>query len=300
MRKIAATNGALAEVPDAAPSSLLKTLGIRVRDARARHGMTRRMLARDSRISERYLAELESGRGNLSIVLLKRLAAAIDVPLTELVDEGPRPPAEYLMLTQRLRRLTPDELIQAATLITNRFGRSSNRLDRIALVGLRGAGKTTLGKLLATQLGWEFVELSHAIEREASVPLAEIFEFGGQAAYRRYELRALESVVSGRRGIVLAAGGGLVAEAASLERLLDACYTVWVQASPQEHWDRVLNQGDYRVRAGTRDSEALADMRRILAQRESLYRMADARLDTSSKTISQALKELVKLVAKRA
>ena len=105
MRKIAATNGALAEVPDAAPSSLLKTLGIRVRDARARHGMTRRMLARDSRISERYLAELESGRGNLSIVLLKRLAAAIDVPLTELVDEGPRPPAEYLMLTQRLRRL---------------------------------------------------------------------------------------------------------------------------------------------------------------------------------------------------
>ena len=108
------------------------------------------------------------------------------------------------------------------------------------------------------------------------------------------------SVVSGRRGIVLAAGGGLVAEAAGLERLLDACYTVWVQASPQEHWDRVLNQGDYRVRAGARDSEALADMRRILAQRESLYRMADARLDTSSKTISQALKELVELVAKRA
>jgi XRE family transcriptional regulator, aerobic/anaerobic benzoate catabolism transcriptional regulator len=300
MRKIATANGELAEVPDAAPSSLLKTLGIRVRDARARHGMTRRMLARDSRISERYLAELESGRGNLSIVLLKRLAAAIDVPLTELIDEGPRPPAEYLMLTQRLRRLTPEELTQATALITKRFGRSSNRLDRIALVGLRGAGKTTLGKLLATQLSWEFEELSHAIEREAGVPLTEIFEFGGQAAYRRYERRALENVVNGRRGIVLAAGGGLVSEAATLERLLDACYTVWLQASPQEHWDRVLNQGDYRVRAGTRDSEALADMRRILAQRESLYRMADARLDTSGKTIPDALKELVKLVAKRA
>jgi XRE family aerobic/anaerobic benzoate catabolism transcriptional regulator len=300
VRKIAAANEALAEVPDAPASALLKTLGIRVRDARARHGMTRRMLARDSRISERYLAQLESGRGNLSIVLLKRLAAAIDVPLTELVDEGPRPPAEYLMLTQRLRRLTSEELTQAAALITRRFGRSNNRLDRIALVGLRGAGKTTLGKLLATQLGWEFVELSQAIEREAGVPLAEIFEFGGQAAYRRYELRALESVVSGRRGIVLAAGGGLVAEAPTLERLLDACYTVWLRASPQEHWDRVLNQGDCRVRAGTRDSEALADMRRILAQRESLYRMADARLDTSGKTIPSALKELVKLVAQRA
>jgi XRE family aerobic/anaerobic benzoate catabolism transcriptional regulator len=204
------------------------------------------------------------------------------------------------MLTQRLRRLTTAELTQAAALITKRFGRSCNRLDRIALVGLRGAGKTTLGGLLATQLGWEFVELSQAIEREAGVPLAEIFEFGGQAAYRRYELRTLETVVSSRRGIVLAAGGGLAAEAATLERLLDACYTIWLQASPQEHWDRVLNQGDYRVRAGTRDSEALADMRRILAQRESLYRMADARLDTSGKTIPEALKELVKLVPKRA
>jgi XRE family aerobic/anaerobic benzoate catabolism transcriptional regulator len=261
--------------------------------------MTRRMLARDSRISERYLAELEAGRGNLSIVLLKRLAAAIDVPLTELVDEEPRPSAEYLMLTQRLRRLTSEELTQSAAMITKRFGRSRNRVDRIALVGLRGAGKTTLGKMLAAHLGWEFVELSRAIELEAGVPLPEIFEFGGQAAYRRYELRVLEAIVSAKRGIVLAAGGGLVAEAAALERLLDACYTVWLQASPQEHWARVLNQGDYRVRAGARDSEALADMKRILAQRESLYQMSDARLNTSGKSIPEALKELVTLVARR-
>lgn len=300
MRKIVATKGTRTETPGTASSDLLKTLGTRVRDARARHGMTRRMLAHDSRISERYLAELESGRGNLSIVLLKRLAAAIDVPLTELVDEGPRPPAEFVMLTQRLRRLTSEELAQAAAIIRKRFGRSDNRLDRIALVGLRGAGKTTLGKLLAAHLGWEFIELSRAIEREAGVLLAEIFEFGGQAAYRRYELRALEAVVGARRGIVLAAGGGLVAEAATLQRLLDTCYTVWLQASPQEHWDRVLNQGDDRVRVGTCDSEALADMRRILAQRESLYQMADAPLDTSGKSIPEALKELVKLVAKRA
>jgi XRE family aerobic/anaerobic benzoate catabolism transcriptional regulator len=245
------------------------------------------------------LAELEGGRGNLSILLLKRLAAAIDVPLTELVDERPRPSAEYLLLTQRLRRLTSEDLAQAAAMIAERFGGSPKRSDRIALIGLRGAGKTTLGQLLAAKLGWEFVELSSAIEREAGVPLAEIFEFGGQAAYRRYELRALERILNASRRIVLAAGGGLVAETAALERLLDACYTVWLRASPREHWDRVLDQGDYRVRIGTRDREALADLQRILAQRESLYGMADAQLNTGAKTVAEALEELVELAARR-
>jgi XRE family transcriptional regulator, aerobic/anaerobic benzoate catabolism transcriptional regulator len=299
MGKSANTEQMLPKVPHEPAGELLKTLGTRVRDARARHGMTRRMLARDSRISERYLAELEGGRGNLSILLLKRLAAAIDVPLTELVDEGPRPSAEYLLLTQRLRRLTSEDPAQAAAMIAERFGRSPKRSDRIALIGLRGAGKTTLGQLLAAKLGWEFVELSGAIEREAGVPLAEIFEFGGQAAYRRYELRALERILNASRRIVLAAGGGLVAETAALERLLDACYTVWLRALPREHWDRVLDQGDYRVRIGTRDREALADLQRILAQRESLYGMADAQLNTSAKTVAEALEELVELAARR-
>ena len=169
MRKAANSEQMLPETPQEPASELLKTLGARVRDARARHGMTRRMLARDSQISERYLAELESGRGNFSILLLKRLAAAIDVPLTELVDEGPRPSAEYLLLTQRLRRLTAENLAQASAMIAERFGRSHERSERIALIGLRGAGKTTLGQLLAAELGWEFIELSSAIEREAGV-----------------------------------------------------------------------------------------------------------------------------------
>jgi XRE family transcriptional regulator, aerobic/anaerobic benzoate catabolism transcriptional regulator len=287
------------EGPCETSSDLLKMLGGHVRDARARHGMTRRMLARDSHISERHLAELESGRGNFSIVLLKRLANAINVPLSELVDEGPRPSAEYQMLAQRLRRLEPRELALAASLIMKRFGRLEDRSGRVALVGLRGAGKTTLGTLLAKHLGWDFVELSRAIESEAGVTLAEIFEFGGQAAYRRYELRALEQVLTGKRGIVLAAGGGLAAETPAFERLLDACYTIWLQASPQEHWDRVIAQGDLRIRAGTRDTEALKDMERILAQRESLYRLADARLDTSGKGIPAALGELAGLVERR-
>ena len=299
---MAASGSAKARVIEAHPRAardLLETLGGRVRDARARHGMTRRMLARDSGISERYLAELESGRGNLSIVLLRKLASAIDVPLTELVDDGPQPPAEYVLLTQRLRRLEPNELAQAASMIIEHFGRRCDRLKRIALIGLRGAGKTTLGTMLAEHLGWEFVELSRAIESEAGVELGEIFEFGGQAAYRRYELRALEKIISGKDRIVLAAGGGLVSEAPSLERLLDACYAVWLRASPREHWDRVISQGDLRVRKGTKDAEALADMRKILAQRESLYRMADAQLDTSGRKAGDSLDELIKLVARR-
>jgi XRE family aerobic/anaerobic benzoate catabolism transcriptional regulator len=280
-------------------SELLKMLGERVRDARARHGMTRRMLARDSQISERHLAELESGRGNFSIVLLKRLAAAINIPLPELVDESPRPSVEYQMLVQRLRRMESHDLTEAASLIAQRFGYASDRADRIALVGLRGAGKTTLGSRLAHHLGWDFIELSAAIETEAGMTLAEIFEFGGQAAYRRYELRVLEKILADKRGIVLAAGGGLAAETGAFERLLDACYTVWLQASPKEHWDRVIAQGDLRVRIGTRDSEALRDMQQIMAQRESVYRLADAQLDTGGKGIPAALSELIVIVERR-
>jgi XRE family aerobic/anaerobic benzoate catabolism transcriptional regulator len=287
------------EEPGEAVSNLLRMLGNRVRDARARHGMTRRMLARDSNISERYLAELESGRGNLSIVLLKRLAAAIDVPMAELIDEGPRPSTAYQMLAQRLRRLEPRDLELVSSMVKQRFGRSSERMDRIALVGLRGAGKTTLGTLLAERMGWDFVELSTAIEGEAGVALAEIFEFGGQAAYRRYEVRALEKVLNRQGGIVLAAGGGLAAETPAFERLLDACYTVWLKASPEEHWDRVIEQGDLRVRDGIRDSEALRDMRRIIAQRENLYQLADAQLETGGKGVEATLAELMEIVEGR-
>ena len=287
------------EAPSETSSELLKMLGGRVRDARARHGMTRRMLARDSQISERHLAELESGRGNFSIVLLKRLAAAINIPLAELVDEGPRPSVEYQMLAQRLQRLKPRDLALVASLISHRFGYASDRADRIALVGLRGAGKTTLGSLLAKHLGWDFIELSRAIESEAGMTVAEIFEVGGQAAYRRYELRALEKVLTERRKIVLAAGGGLAAETGAFERLLDACYTVWLQASPKEHWDRVIGQGDLRVSIGTQDRDALRDMRQILAQRESVYRLADARLDTGAKGITAALAELIGIAERR-
>jgi XRE family transcriptional regulator, aerobic/anaerobic benzoate catabolism transcriptional regulator len=284
------------ENSEAAPLSrpdYLRLLGARVRDARARHGMTRRMLARDSGISERYLAELESGRGNFSIVLLRRLASAIDVSLSELVDEQPPPSVEYVLLAERLRRLSSSDLESANELLTKRFGDLSIRRDRIALIGLRGAGKSTLGALLAEHLGWEFVELSREIESVAGVAVDEIFDLWGQAAYRRYERRALERILRSRTRFVIATAGGLVSEPSTFQRLLESCWTIWLKASPREHWDRVIGQGDLRVREGTGDEQALVDMRRILAQRDELYGKADARVITGGKTVPQALKELV-------
>ena len=280
--------------PACSSSEYLATLGRRVRDARARHGMTRRMLAHDSGISERYLAQLESGLGNFSIVLLRRLAKAIDVSVAELVnDESPQPVA-YRLLVERLRRLKPAELSEASTMLTQRFGDRSGRAERIALIGLRGAGKSTLGAALAKHLGWRFVEMSREIEAEAGIRVAEIFDLWGQAAYRRYERRALERIVRMPPKIVLATGGGLVSEPATFGRLLDSFFTVWIEASPQEHWDRVIRQGDQRV-AGSGDTEALADMRRILAQRDPLYGKADVRLQTRGKTARQSLRELINL-----
>jgi XRE family aerobic/anaerobic benzoate catabolism transcriptional regulator len=253
------------------------------------------MLAHDCGVSERYLAQLEGGRGNLSIVLLRRVAAAIDVPLAELVSEE-LPAVEYALVAERLRRLKPSELTEAAAILAKRFGDDAARADRIALIGLRGAGKSTLGALLAERLGWSFVELSREIERETTVGVNEIFDLWGQAAYRRYERRALERVVLTRSRVVIATGGGLVSELPAFERLLDTCYTIWLQASPQDYWERVLRQGDYRVSDGVGVKQAMADMRRILAQRESLYSKADARLDTSGKSPAASLRELMTLV----
>jgi XRE family transcriptional regulator, aerobic/anaerobic benzoate catabolism transcriptional regulator len=280
--------------PASSSSQYLAALGRKVRDARARHGMTRRMLAHDSGISERYLAQLESGLGNFSIVLLRRLARAIDVPVADLVSEEPPPPVAYSLLVERLRRLKPAELSRASAMLTDRLGDRSGRAERIALIGLRGAGKSTLGAALAKQLGWRFVEMSREIETEAGIRVGEIFDLWGQAAYRRYERRALERIVRMPPRIVLATGGGLVSEPATFGRLLDSFFTIWIEASPEEHWDRVIGQGDLRV-AGSGDSEALADMRRILAQRDPLYGRADARLQTRGKSARQSLRELIHL-----
>jgi XRE family aerobic/anaerobic benzoate catabolism transcriptional regulator len=281
---------------DAADEQLLRLLGDRVRELRARRGMTRRILARDSGVSERYLAQLEGGQGNVSIVLLRRLAQALGVPLPRLVSDEPDDAVDLLHAVELLRGLGPDRLAEARVLLARTFqaGDASLRRGRIALIGLRGAGKTTLGKPLAERLGVPFIELDREIERASGVSLGTIFEFYGQAGFRRLERTSLEHVIEQHPRFVLATGGSIVSEPATFAHLLAACYTIWLHASPAEHMQRVVAQGDMRPMAGNRES--MADLQRILAGRESLYRRADADVDTGSRSPEDSLESLLAAV----
>lgn len=270
----------------------LQQLGARVREARMRLGLSRKALAGRSGVSERYLAQLESGQGNISILLLRQVASALQTPLTELLGEREGHPIELTLLIQYLEKLSPKKLIQAKAILSSAFGEQDPlvRRNRIALIGLRGAGKSTLGKGLAEHLGVPFIELDDEIEREAGVPVSEIFSLYGQNAYRRLEKRCLERIIEHHEHLVIAAGGGLVTEAPTYELLRSACYTVWVRATPEEHMQRVIAQGDLRPMHGR--EEAMADLRRILAERNELYGLADAIIDTSNKTVDASQEEL--------
>jgi XRE family aerobic/anaerobic benzoate catabolism transcriptional regulator len=274
----------------------LRVLGERVKATRARRGMTRKILARDSGVSERYLAQLESGRGNISIALLRQVAAAMGLPLTDLVRDGADRPVELTLLMQRLERLTSEELVEANRLLAERFGASSDlyRSSRIALIGLRGAGKTTLGRALSGALGVPFIEMAKEIEGASGMGLDEIFDLSGQAGYRRYERRALESALDSNDACVIATGGSMVSESDTYELLLEHCFTIWLRASPEEHMDRVVAQGDLRPMAGNR--EAMEDLRRMLKERDTLYGRADAVLDTSGHSVDVTLAKLVEMV----
>lgn len=270
----------------------LRLLGERIREARARRGMTRKILARDSQVSERYLAQLEAGQGNISIVLLRQIAHAMGLPLGDLAREEPERPVELTLLIQSLSRLPAKDLAQARKLLAETFGATvaSERRHRIALIGLRGAGKSSLGAKLAKALGAPFIELDREIERESGTHLAEIFDLYGQAAYRRYERRALEQVIERHDRAVIATGGSIVSEPGTFDLLLAACFTVWLTAAPEEHMGRVMAQGDTRPMA--ENEQAMEDLRRILAGRAQLYAKADARIDTAGKTVEQSFQEL--------
>lgn len=274
-------------------------LGQRIRNMRARRGMTRKILARDSHVSERYLAQLESGQGNISIALLRQVARAMSVPLEEVVREGPDRPVELQLLIQRLEQLSTQELVDAHRLLVERYGRTADahRGSRIALIGLRGAGKTTLGRLLAEHLSVPFVEMNKEIEADSGMSLSEVFSLSGQAAYRRYERRALERVIERHPQVVIATGGSLVTEPGTFDLLLTACFTVWVQAAPEEHMQRTIAQGDLRPMSG--NAEAMDDLRRILAERTEMYAKADATVDTTGTTVAKSFERLKACVKRR-
>jgi XRE family aerobic/anaerobic benzoate catabolism transcriptional regulator len=272
----------------------LATLGRRVREAREQRGMARKVLSRIADVSERYLAQLEAGEGNASVVLLRRVAGALGVRLTDLLDSGPAV-AEQRLLRRFLDSLPPERLEEVLRRLTQEFGQDEAlRRKRITLIGLRGAGKTTLGNALASALRRPLVELDREIEREAGIGLSEVFLLYGQAGYRRIERRCLERLINSQEDIVLTVGGGIVSEPETYNLLLLNCFTVWVKASPQEHMSRVVAQGDTRPMAG--HAEAMDDLRRILASRESLYSKADAVVDTSNRSAENAFEALRKLV----
>jgi XRE family aerobic/anaerobic benzoate catabolism transcriptional regulator len=273
-------------------SDYLRLLGERVRETRARRGMTRKILARDSGVSERYLAQLETGQGNVSILLLRQIAQALDTPLQALVLDGPEPPVDLVHTTEFLRRLPATELVQARRVLVEHFGGVDleARRGRIALIGLRGAGKSTLGAMLANRIEAPFLELDRLIEQESGVSLSVIFDLYGQSGFRRLERRVLDQIIERYPRFVLATGGSLVSEPATFERLLTMCFTVWLRATPEEHMQRVIAQGDMRPMADNRES--MSDLRRILDVREPLYRKADATINTSGCSVEESLEAL--------
>lgn len=279
--------------------SYLQRLGARVRMLRSQRGMTRKALSQHANVSERYLAQLEAGQGNGSIVLLRRVAKAIGIPVAQLVREEPDPPIELALLMQHLERLTPERLADVRKLITQQFRPPEDvddqRLGRIALVGLRGAGKSTLGRMLAERLGVFFIELDREIERRSGASLAEIFDMFGQETFRRAEREALEDVLARHSQFVLATSGSIVTDPPALERLLSACRTVWVRAEPEEHMARVIAQGDMRPMGHS--ARAMEDLIAILDSRKPLYAKAEIAISTSGKTPEQTLVELLRAVA---
>jgi len=247
---------------DQAEAAYLGRLGDRVRAWRAAHAMTRKSLALASGVSERYLAQLEAGQGNISVLLLRKLAHAMQVPVEVLVREHG----------------------------------AAARDARIALLGLRGAGKSSLGVKLAQALDVPFIELDGEVEKEAGAPLGEVFSIYGQEAFRRFERKALARVLKAHPRAVIAAGGSLVTDPDTYNLLLDHCTCVWLKATPEDHMQRVMAQGDMRPFKGS--PAALEEIRRLLADRSRLYARADAVVDTTQRTLKQSLAELKALAAK--
>ena len=290
--------GAIRESTEQDVNVTLAELGARVRAWRARRGMTRKALAADSGLSERFLADVESGKGNVSINSLEAAARALNITVIDLLQDAPRP---ALARTQGLlSRLDDSQLDQAYALLGSTFGLSDalGREQRVALIGLRGAGKSTLGAQLAVERGVPFIELDREIEREAGTSMNEILLLHGQAGYRRYERRVLLRIAEEHPdGVVMTTGGSIVSERETFDLLQSRFYCVWLKASPEEHMARVVAQGDMRpFDSSGANHEALDDLRRILSSREALYARADAVVDTAARTLMQSMTDLKRAV----
>jgi XRE family aerobic/anaerobic benzoate catabolism transcriptional regulator len=291
-------------VQDEDKNPFLVALGDRVRALRSRRGMTRKAVAQAAEVSERHLANLEYGIGNASILVLLQVAAALQCSLAELLGDVTTSTPEWLLIRELLEHRDEPTLRRVRSAIGemlgtggsngNRGGKGAAPSTRVALIGLRGAGKSTLGQMLADDLGYPFVELSREIEKFAGCSISEIQGLYGQNAYRRYERRALEEAIQIYPEAVIATPGGIVSDAATFNLLLAHCTTVWLQADAEDHMKRVTAQGDLRPMAASR--EAMGDLKGILAGRAAFYSKAELRLDTSAQPLAESFTLLRGLV----
>ena len=281
-------NGA-ADTTDA----FLARVGERVRSARARKGISRRVLSEISGVSPRYLAQLESGKGNISIALLLKIATALDFSVEWLVSEDDPWESDSALARFLFAKANAEQRRRVMEILeTDRP--ESTRAGRIALIGLRGAGKSTLGRLAAAELGLPFVELNNEIEAASGMPVNEVFSLYGQEGYRRLERQALERITATHESLVLAVAGGIVSEPDTYTYFLRHFHAIWLRARPHEHMARVQGQGDERPMTGNPD--AMADLRRILSSREALYAKAMASVDTSDSTQAESLRALMTVI----
>jgi XRE family aerobic/anaerobic benzoate catabolism transcriptional regulator len=282
--------------PERADASFAAEVGRNIRHGRAKRGISRRQLAQESGTSERYLALIESGTGNPSLLIMRAIAVALELPIVALLPRAGEASAAYARIIDLLARVPSEDLPAVAESIENQIDRASaiDRSRRIALVGLRGAGKSTLGRLLAEKLGVTFIELDRVIEQEYGANIHMLIEMSGVATFRRLERICLERVIGDNEVAVITTAGGIVSNAATYNYLLRRTHTVWLSAQPEEHMARVIEQGDYRLMPHNRG--AMVDLRATLNARSADYARAKAALDTSAVRIEDSLAQLHALV----
>ena len=267
----------------------------RIRSARARAGLTRKQLAVGSGASERYLATLEAGAGNPSVEMLMAVAATLNIAMAELLPMGGEQNAAVSQIASQLRRASPNRVREALAWLEKSGPGTVEKGRRISLVGLRGAGKTSLGEALAKFLDVPFFEISKEVEKRFGGSISILMEINGPAAIQRYEAEVLNEILGAYVSAVIAAPGAIVSAGSLYDRLLESSWTVWLQASPEDHMERVVAQGDLRPMAGSRG--AMNDLRSILAAREADYARADLRINTSAQDFDTTLSILQRLTA---
>jgi XRE family transcriptional regulator, aerobic/anaerobic benzoate catabolism transcriptional regulator len=295
----AAADGTLppqAQSNSRAVAAWLAGIGVEVRRNRAKCGMTRRQLAIASHTSERYLAQIESGAGNPSVTVLRAIAQALELPTSALLGEPSGRTAAHAAVLDLIARLPEQDLPELTELIGSRVARSdrADRGRRVALIGLRGAGKSTLGRMLARHLGWPFLELDRLIEKDYGASIPDMIEMSGTATFRRLERAALDRVIAGHQAAVITTAGGIVSDPESYALLLRRSHTIWIKARPQDHMSRVMAQGDFRPMAQNR--AAMGDLVAILDARRADYARAEAELDTSADAVERSFAKLLRIV----